>query len=413
MFERSDLVFEDEDVLSDDYRPDDLSERMAEIEEYRALLQPIIEGATPDNVFLYGKTGVGKTVVTRYLFEHLKRDARQYDDLEVTTVYINCENAATSYQAVIALVNELRDSLNEPQISSTGYPKHQVYQFLWEAIDTLGGTVVTVLDEVDYLGTDASILYQLPRAKANGNVERAKVGVVGISNDFRYKDQLNPRILDTLAEKELHFPPYDATQLRSILEERASEAFKPGAVNRGAIQLCAAKAAKDKGSARQALDLLLYAGQRARQREHETVTDDHVMAAHNRLQREEIKRGMRDLTKHGKLALGSLVTVRVNNPDEEITRKGIYEKYVQLAEGCNESPLKIKSLHRHLGDLAMQGIATRKEENLGEAGGRRYTYEVSIPIGEAIDALDDSTLFQDELDFGKLREPAQVHGLLD
>lgn len=79
------------------------------------------------------KTGVGKTAVTKYLLQHLEQDASQYDDLQVQSVYLNCEDLTSSYRVAVALVNNPRASDN--QISRTGYPLNAVYDMLWEKLD--------------------------------------------------------------------------------------------------------------------------------------------------------------------------------------------------------------------------------------------------------------------------------------
>lgn len=409
VFERSNRIFRDEGILSDDHEPTNLDERETELEEFKHLLQPVIEGSTPTNIFLYGKTGVGKTVATKYLLAHLEVDAEQYDDLSVTTAHINCENATTSYQVAVDLVNTFRDRLDQPPISETGHPRRVVYNKLWEALDAIGGTILITLDEVDYLGDDASILYQLPRARPNDNLDTARVGIIGISNDFTYKNRLDPRILDTLAEQELHFPPYNANQLNSILSKRADRAFKDGVLDQAVLSKCAALAAQDKGSARQALDLLLNAGQIARSEDADEVTTDHVGTAHAQLQQEEIKQGMRELTTHGKLTLASIIVLTVSEPETEITRKQVYGKYTQIAERYGTDPLNAKSLHRHLSDLVMQGILSRDEVNKGEAGGRRFTYALNVSLGDAMTAMQESI---DHIDFGDVRQAAELRGLL-
>jgi cell division control protein 6 len=68
-FTRDTEIFRNEDMLREDYQPDSISGRQSVLAEYKAALQPVVNGAQPRNVFLYGKTGVGKnrglTVSTR------------------------------------------------------------------------------------------------------------------------------------------------------------------------------------------------------------------------------------------------------------------------------------------------------------------------------------------------------------
>jgi len=81
------------------------------------------------------------------------------------------------------------------------------------------------------------ILYELPRARDNSHIEDMDVSVIGISNDMTFYEELDPRAKDSLCEVEIHFPPYDADQLRSILNRRSEKAFVDSAVTQEAIAL--------------------------------------------------------------------------------------------------------------------------------------------------------------------------------
>ena len=108
-------------------------------------------------------------------------------------------------------------------------------------------------------------MYELPRAKANGHILEAKVGVIGISNDYTFRQTLSPKVKDTLMETEISFSPYDAAELRTILEHRADWAFVDEACDTSAIAKAAALAAQDMGNARQAFDLLHVGAELAEQ----------------------------------------------------------------------------------------------------------------------------------------------------
>ncbi|MCD2201054.1 AAA family ATPase [Halobacterium sp. KA-4] len=71
-------------MLRDDYQPNSIMARESELSSYQTALQPVINGAQPRNIFLYGKTGVGKTAVSRYILEQLQRDSDQYDDVSLS-----------------------------------------------------------------------------------------------------------------------------------------------------------------------------------------------------------------------------------------------------------------------------------------------------------------------------------------
>lgn len=410
LFERSEAIFEDENVLHDDYQPESLEERDDELKQYTAYLQPVINGSQPRNIFLYGKTGVGKTAATKYLLHHLEEDAKQYDDLTVTTVYLNCEDLTSSYRVAVELVNTFRDPTE--QISRTGYPLNAVYEKLWTELDQIGGTVLIVLDEVDYISDDDSILYQLPRARSNEKIENARIGIIGISNDFKYREKLDPRVEDTLCERELHFPPYDANELQNILEKRAAVAFKDGILEGDVVPLCAAFAAQDKGSARQGLDLLLEAGDLARRRNDPVVTESHVREAKQLLEKQRIEESMKELTSHGHLTLLAVVTSTVADPSQvPFQKQHLYDQYRDLAVATNRDPLGGRAFHNHLAELSMLGILDRTKRNEGRGGGIYYEYEIDVPIDAALSTLENLHM-SNELDLESLHQNAEEQGLL-
>ncbi|GCF14472.1 hypothetical protein Harman_24070 [Haloarcula mannanilytica] len=159
--------------------------------------------------------------------------------------WLNCTNLSSSYQVAVNLVNTIRDP--DEQISTTGYPQQRVFDILYDELDAVGGTVLLVFDEIDQIGSDDEILYEIPRARANGYLESAKPGVIGISNDFGFRDDLSPKVKDTLCGEEIHFSPYNGPELEAILRERAERALFNDAAEEGVISLCAALAAQDTG----------------------------------------------------------------------------------------------------------------------------------------------------------------------
>lgn len=119
-FTPSDFPFKDRDALLDTYTPEKFVGRDDELEEYQNILQPAIDGSRPKNVFLYGKSGVGKTAATRHLLKKLESAGEQYG-VDITTRMINCDASDTSYRVGIELVNSFRDRDNK--ISERGHAR--------------------------------------------------------------------------------------------------------------------------------------------------------------------------------------------------------------------------------------------------------------------------------------------------
>lgn len=384
-FTPDDSLYRDRDKLSEDYTPDEIVGRDEEIERYHTALQPVINGEDPNNIFLYGKTGVGKTAVTRYLLEQLEQDAGSYE-VDLTTVELNCEGLTSSYQVAIRLVNHFRGP--EDQLSNTGHPMYEVLSQLWDALDEVGGTVLIVLDEVDNIGNDDSLLYQLPRARSNGNVSEARVGVIGISNDLAFRENLRPEVKSSLAETNIRFPPYDANELKKVLNQRADVAFYDDALTDDVVPLCAAYGAKDGGDARKALDLLRAAADRARSDDAQTVTRDHVENARRELEREEVMDGIADLADQHKLALYALASLQAEGEAPARSRE-IYERYTSLCEVSTRESRTARRVRDFLQEIEGLGITTSTRHNDGLSGGQYRAYEIDYSVEMVLAAMSD------------------------
>lgn len=392
-FTRKQNIFTNKDALNESYQPERIQERDEEIDAYMNALQPVVDGWEPNNIFVYGNTGVGKTAVTDFLLDRLREDVDQYDDIDLHVLSLNCKTLNSSYQVAIELVNELRPEGAE--ISSTGYPQQTIFKKLYTELDKLGGTVLIVLDEIDSIGTRDELLYELPRARSNDKLTETKVGLIGVSNDFKFRDRLDPRVQDTLCERELHFPPYDAPELQNILESRVDVALAEGSLEDSVPRLCAALAAKDSGSARQALDLLRLAGEHAENRDDDIITESHVEAAKEMLEQERVEEGMRELTVNGHFALLAVVSMAAKGDTPCRTRR-IYEEYTNLCQFAGVDPLAQRSVHNHLSDLRMLGILTA-EENRSGSRGNYYSYALDVPFSSALSALSDVLSLEDTL----------------
>ncbi|MBX0325640.1 orc1/cdc6 family replication initiation protein [Halomicroarcula sp. F13] len=378
-------IFEQREALLEEWTPDELVGRDDELNRYHAALQPVINNESPSNIFLYGKSGVGKTAATRYLLNALERDAADVDGLDLHTIEINCDGLNSSYQAAVALVNELRDPAN--QISNTGYPQASVYQFLFEELDKVGGTVLIVLDEVDHIRDD-SLLYKLPRARSNGDVTDAKLGVIGISNDLDFRAQLSSKVRSSLCEKEVSFSAYDAGELQLVLQQREAVAFQNGVLDDGVVEMCAAYGAKDSGDARQALDLLLEAGDLARENNDELVTEYHVKQARRRLQTDQVVEGIRNYSDHGQLVLYAL-TLLAEQGETPARTKDILAAYEQVANENGMNPVSLRSVRDYLGELDQLGIISSTEYNRGKGGGKYKEHDLEQSISSVKTGLSE------------------------
>lgn len=383
-------VFVDETVLYDTWTPEELPEREKELDALHDALAPVAREAAPHNTFVYGKTGQGKTVGVNFKLKGLAGFAEE-NGIDISVVRYSCAKDSSSYQVASNLVDQLSGS--KPR----GYDLKTVFDLLYDELQELGGTVIIVLDEIDSIGTNDEILYELPRARANGHLEEMWVSVIGISNDFEFRDNLSPKVKDTLCDEEIHFSPYDANELRSILSRRADKAFHDGVLEDDVIPLCGALAAQDKGSARQAIRYLYKAGELAANSADDKVTVNHVREAEEAIERKSIEKGIRDLTTQDHLALMAIVALETEGKAPARTRE-VYSRYKDIANKIDADTIAMRRVRDHLQDLDLAGVVNAVEQNQGLRGGYHYVFEVSADLGMTIDVLQENDRLGDAMD---------------
>ena len=279
-------LFKNKEVLQSNYSPEEIPYRDKQIEQVASILAPALIGQKTSNLFIYGKTGTGKTLTVDFVKKQLMKRAEN-SKTPIKIIYINCKYkkiADTEYR----LIAELIDKLGE-KIPSTGLPTDQVYnKFLSIINNSPHKVLLIILDEVDQLVKKISDDFLYNFTRLNSELSRNQIALVGISNDLRFLENLDPRVRSSLSEEEIVFPPYDAVQLKEILTKRSAEAFKDNIVDSSAISKCAAFAAREHGDARRALDLLRVAGELAERSGDKKITTKHIDEANSKIERDKI-----------------------------------------------------------------------------------------------------------------------------
>ncbi len=355
-------VFINREVLRPDYIPESLPHREREIKRLTEVLAPLLRGERPSNVFIYGLTGTGKTAVVKYVLNRIQEYSMARGIRSFAFAYINCRHEDTTYRVLAHLIDSLGG-----KVPFTGLSTAEVFKRFKRLVDASSKVFVTVLDEVDFLvkKNGDELLYKLTRV--NSELKRGRVSVIGITNDVRFMERLDPRVKSSLGEIEMVFPPYDAEQLTDILRERAVKAFKPGAIDMGVIQYCASIAAKEHGDARRALDLLRVAGEIAERYGSSKVTIDHVKQAREEIERDMVIDVAKTLPYHGKLVL--LVIALAGGRFD--STGDLYTKYRELARGLGSEPVTQRRVSDIISELDMLGIVTAKVINRGRYGKTR------------------------------------------
>jgi|SRR5271157_175855 len=354
-------IFKDREVLRHDYLPDKLPHREDQIRRLGEVVAPVLKGARSSNLFIYGKTGTGKTAVTRYVLSYLEYRAKEFN-APVKFCYVNCRMAASEYRVFATLCQNLGVS-----VPFTGLSVGEVFDRFRAGLEIAKVIFIIVLDEADALVKNRgdSLLYELTRI--NETLTRSKVSVIGISNDLRFKEFLDPRVLSSLSEEEMVFRPYDAAELRNILSERVNRAFYENALSEAALGLCAALAAAEHGDARRALDLLRVAGEVAERSGASGVSEEHVRVAERHIEHNRVSEGLQNLTLHSKLVVLSVYHLGKANACGAITGE-ISEVYEELCAELGVGPLTQRRLSTLINELDAMGLVNAKIVSMGRYG---------------------------------------------
>ncbi|MGQ3412806.1 AAA family ATPase [Natrinema sp. LN54] len=271
-----------------------------------------------------------------------------------------------------------KDSFEE--VPMTGWPTDRVYSVFFDAVDYDERVVVIMLDEIDKLveksGDDT--LYNLSRM--NSELENSRVSIIGISNDLKFTDFLDPRVKSSLGEEEIVFPPYDANQLRDILKHRSEVAFKGNALSDDVIPLCAAFAAQEHGDARRALDLLRTAGELAERSQAETIIEEHVRQAQDKIELDRVVEVVRTLPTQSKLVLFAIILLEKNGV-HSINTGEVFNIYKRLCEEIDADVLTQRRVTDLISELDMLGIVNAVVVSKGRYG-RTKEISLSVPLEE-------------------------------
>ena len=260
-------------VFEETHLPRRLEHRDPEVQHLSRALEPTIRGEPAPDVLLSGPSGVGKTVLSRFVLRRVRERGA------VPWTRIRCLGKTEGQ-----VLREAIDALPIGAGAHRGMPVDELVRVLRGGLD---GPAVLVLDEGDDL-PETDLLDVLDRI--------ANVSIVAIChNPAEWLARLGS--LDSRFSGDDHLPldRYGVSELTDILQARVDRGLRDGAVDQRVLESIADRAA---GVARDGIQALRCAAEVAGEAHAETIREAHLGPGFERA-REEIRRAnLRSLPLH-------------------------------------------------------------------------------------------------------------------
>lgn len=362
-------VFKNKDLVSPHFVPDTLPFRDSQIQDIIANLAPTLQGNKPSNLFIYGKSGTGKTATINKVLEKML-EIQKESNLQQTIlpIYMNCRTYNSKYKVLLKISDNLFPK------SYFGYSASFIYDSIVKELATKHSFILLVLDEIDLIKDSNDALYSLVRM--NDELKQGAITILGISNNILFKDQLDSRTKSGLCKKELVFPPYNANELKEILTQRVSIGFQEDCVSEGALAIASAFAAQESGDARTALLLLESAGEIADKKQTYKITEEEIKEARKQVEEDLVIDMISSLPDQMKIVLFAIATMVKNNrfsthllDDGYVIYSGdAYLEYVKQVKNLSKTPVTMKWFKQYLEELNTYGLLHTTTSGKGVRG---------------------------------------------
>ena len=333
-----------EEVLMPEYFPTELLHRQDEMQAVAEAVKPLTEGRQPENLFIHGDSGVGKTTCVK----HVLKEMEEYTS-RVKTVYANCWEYSTRMAVYSLIVQKLEEALPR-----RGLATDEVFSRIVEVMEKSGVRVLVVLDEMDglFFHDEEKLLYELSRSGKG----KPLFGIIGISSDPHLLAEKDIRVKSSMRLTDFEFKPYNKEQMTAILLERAKAGLMPGSWSSEVIGACASKAVARKSNVRVGLELLWKAAKRTEKAGRDKITVQDVEEVDGKCmygkERQPVAENFevrsKSLSEEEKLILGLL-------KGGELLSTDVYSEF------CKKSVRSKRQIRNYLKELEAKGLIIVEE----------------------------------------------------
>ena len=378
---KSTPIFKDKSVLSPNHKPEKIEYREDYLKKIAQILAPVLKDEKPSNLFIYGKTGTGKSLCVNHIVKKIEDISKSKEDSNIIFIRINCKLkkvADTEYRMLLEILNFFGIEL-----PSTGISTNELYKNFLKVASCGEKNIILVLDEIDHLikKVGDSILYNLVRI--NDELNNSKLSIIGITNDLTIMDGVDARVKSSLGEEEIVFLPYNAVEIQGILSNRCESAFYENTVDEDVIPQISSFCAKEHGDARRALELFRFSGELAQRENSGKIKVSHVIKADKKTEKNKIIYIIKSQPKQFQIVLYSILKTSFRQKINLVTQKKtcdfeptttglVYDYYNKISEKIKQSVVSLRRVSDIIVELEVLGIVNFKIVSKGRYGRTKY-----------------------------------------
>ena len=373
-------VFMDESILDINYVPSRLPHREEHLNLLNQFFRFTLEspGKMTQRVLISGKVGTGKTVLSQRFGLNITREARNRQ-INLHYVHVNCRECRGSLFMVLQ-----RAILRfYPHFPRRGYSAGELLQTLIRVLDERNAYLILTLDELETLiraeGSDS--IYTLTRIQEERIGAPQRLSLICILREPEYLDMLDPSTRSTLQHNIIHLEEYSKPQLRDILNDRVSLAFRKGTITPDIVDFIAELAAMEGGDARYAIELLWRAGKYADAKGSPRVLPEYVRRAAIGIH-PVMKDVLSPLPLHEKLFLLGVARRFKQTDATHITMGEAEDAYAVVCEEYSKRKRKHTQLWAYVRELSALGLIKAKISSGGKRGRTTLISLLKVPASD-------------------------------
>lgn len=380
-FEKSN-VFLDSRVFTSDWIPDHFLFREEEVKKIGQMFADLVKGR-PGHVWCNGLPSTGKSHI-------IKKAVQEFNDYceakKQNTKYVYATAREQTMPRFLAAVLLALNPLAKVVDWNSGRAKDAIIK---EANKYDG--VCFVFDEIDKILLSRfenpvnTLIGMFTRIKEAHPNFKSEYMLVVVSNNANLYRGLEKSTASTFVANNIHFPAYDAIQLKEILLDRCKKGLHDGVIDEGDVGYLASQIFSSSKDVRTALKILLEAGRMAEHNGRAKITKENLTQASETVEKNKLLEIISKLDDSQLALLVGIAKSQKANPDKLITSNIVYRNYATVANNFGLIVLKSRYLFESVsGKLDSIGMITTALTSKGYKTGVTRQFQI---LGEDVEEI--------------------------